>query len=191
MKERYNRFVVFDTETPNWRNDRICSIGMCIVEDGQIKDEFYQLVNPECKFSMFNVGIHGITPDMVKNKPSFPELWRSIEHIFDSGVIVAHNAQFDMAVLSKCLRYYGINWRRYKKYACTCQMGRACMKDVPNHELDTLCRSLNIGLDHHNAGSDSIACAKLLIHYFEQGLDITGYLRTYDLWNGLTLKRAH
>ena len=38
MKERRQeagpapaRFIVFDTETPNWRCDRMCSVGVCLV----------------------------------------------------------------------------------------------------------------------------------------------------------------
>ena len=42
-----DRFIVFDTETPNHRNDRMSAIGITVVEHGQITEEFYSLVNPE------------------------------------------------------------------------------------------------------------------------------------------------
>ena len=38
------RYIVFDTETPNSRNDSICSIGISVVEDGKIVEERYDLV---------------------------------------------------------------------------------------------------------------------------------------------------
>ena len=42
-----SRFVAFDVETPNRFNDRMSAIGITVIEDGIITDEFYSLVNPE------------------------------------------------------------------------------------------------------------------------------------------------
>ena len=39
------RYIVFDVETPNFRNDRISAIGITVAEDGAIIDHFYSLVN--------------------------------------------------------------------------------------------------------------------------------------------------
>ena len=44
-----------------------------------------------------------------------------------------------------------------------------------------MCDYLDIQLDHHQASSDSHACAELLISYLEQGMDINKFRRTYDL----------
>ena len=50
-----SRFIVFDVETPNRYCNRICAIGIAVIEDGVIVDEFYSLVNPETSFDYFNV----------------------------------------------------------------------------------------------------------------------------------------
>lgn len=68
-----NRYIVFDTETPNSRNDSICSIGISVVENGEIVEERYDLVDPEARFDVFNVQLHGISPDMVRHEKNF--LW--------------------------------------------------------------------------------------------------------------------
>jgi len=174
-----NRYIVFDTETPNSRNDCICSIGITIVEDGKIVDERYDLVDPEARFDVFNVQLHGISPDMVRFEKNFPVLWEEIEPIMDSGVLVAHNASFDMGVLSKLFRRYGIR-RESDPYVCTVQLGRKCIPDAPNHKLNTLCELLGIQLDHHNAASDSHACAELLCYYLSQGLPVEQYVKQWD-----------
>ncbi len=62
MQERY---IAFDVETPNCRNDRISAIGVTVVD-------------PECSFDPFNVSLTGITPEMVADKPTFPELWQEL-----------------------------------------------------------------------------------------------------------------
>ena len=174
------RYVVFDVETPNFRNDRISAIGITVVEDGAIRNRFYSLVDPETHFDRFNIQLTGITPQMVEDAPNFAELWKTIAPIMDSGILVAHNAPFDMGVLAKCLRAYGIRWKAQASYTCTCAMGRKCYPTLPNHKLNTMCEHLGLSLDHHRADSDSDACAKLLLDYTEKGLCVERFLRTYS-----------
>lgn len=185
-----NRYIVFDVETPNSANDRISAIGITIVENGRIVSEFYTLVNPDTDFDDFNMNLTGITPETVADKPLFPELWHQIEPVMGSGLLIAHNAPFDMSVLAKCLNHYEIEWQPYTYYACTCSMGRACYPELPNHRLDTLCEYLKIDLSHHHAASDSHACAELLINYLGHGLNVDGFLRSYDIAN-IRTNQAH
>ena len=175
------RYIAFDVETPNYANDRMSAIGIAVVEAGKIAGEYYTLVNPEQRFDRFNIALTGITPEMVADKPTFPELWREIGPLMDSGLLIAHNAPFDMSVLAKCLRDYGIRWRPSVSYACTCQMSRRLLPQLPNHKLNTLCDFLGLELDHHRAGSDSLACGEILLHHLHSGANLTPFIRTYDL----------
>jgi len=185
MPERY---IAFDVETPNLRNDRISAIGITVVEDGEITNEFYSLIDPEVPFEPFNVELTGITPAMVAGKPSFAEIWPVIEPWLSRGVLLAHNASFDMKVLARCLKAYGIFWRPEVLCACTCQMGKQNVPESFNHKLNTLCHFFRIPLDHHNAGSDSRACAELLRRYMARGLDPAAFVRRYDLERMKTIK---
>ncbi len=174
------RYVVFDVETPNSSNNRMSAIGIAVVEDGKLVKELSTLVNPETYFHPFNVQLTGITPAMAEEAPTFSELWPVLEPIFDSGLLVAHNAPFDMGVLAKCLRAYCVDWRDTAPYACTVRMGRRCYPKLPNHRLSTLCKYLSIPLEHHQAGSDSRACAQLLVNYIDRGLDVREFQREFD-----------
>lgn len=173
------RYIAFDVETPNARNDRMSAIGITVVENRQITDTFYSLVDPEARFDYFNIQLTGIEPEDVKDAPNFPQLWKMIEPMMASGVLIAHNAPFDMGVLSKCLKAYGIAWKPHAEYACTCAMGRRCYPEFINHKLNTMCHELDIDLLHHRADSDSTACARLLLDYLEHGLFVEPFLRTY------------
>ncbi len=175
------RYIAFDVETPNSNNDRMSAIGVTVVENGNIVEELSTLVNPETWFARFNIGLTGITPEMAADAPGFDELWPELAPLFSSGVLAAHNAPFDMSVLAKCLRAYCVDWKDTVEYVCTCQMGRRCYPELPNHRLNTLCEYRNIELDHHQAGSDSRACAQLLIDYQEHGIQIEKFRREYDL----------
>ena len=184
-----SRYICFDVETPNLRNDRMSAIGICVVEDGVISAEYYSLVNPEEGFDAFNIQLTGITPDMAAEAPTFAELWPTLGPIMRSGLLVAHNAQFDMSVLSKCLRAYKIPCKDITEYACTCRMGKRIVPWMPNHKLDTMCRELNIDLNHHNAGSDARACAEILRYYISKGTRIEDHIRPYSLSGAKTLKK--
>lgn len=187
MAERY---IAFDVETPNHRNDRMSAIGIAVVEDGAIVDEFDTLVDPEAEFDWFNVRLTGITPEAAAQAPTFPVLWPRLRTYLDSGLLIAHNAPFDMGVLAKCLSAYEIDWRERVDYACTVRMGRASFPWFPDHRLDTMCRELGIPLDHHRAGSDSRACAELMLRYLRREEDIESFRRTYDLRRMRTLPPA-
>ena len=114
----------------------------------------------------------------VAGAPTFPELWKKIEPVLSSGVLVAHNASFDMGVLKKCLNDYNIPWKSTVSYCCTVQMGTRILPGM-SHKLNTLCDHYGISLDHHRADSDSRAAAKILIRYMETGAVVTDYIKQY------------
>ena len=158
------RYVAFDVETPNSRNDRMSAIGVTVIEDGEIAEA------------------------AVETEPTFPEIWEKLEPVFSNAVLVAHNATFDLGVLAKCLHAYGIPWQTRVKYACTVRMSRQMHPETENHRLNTMCDCLGIELDHHHAGSDSHACGEILRRYLDEGIEINRFIRTYDLQSGRTLR---
>lgn len=187
-KERY---IVFDVETPNSHNDRMSSIGVVVVEGQNVIQEYYTLINPETHFDPFNISLTSISPADVRDKPTFAEAWAELAPIFSSGMLIAHNAPFDMSVLAKCLNAYHIDWQPYAYYACTCQMGRKCLPDAQDHKLNTLCTLLQIPLEqHHCALDDAKACASLLIHYLKQGNDPTDFVHSYDISHACTAQKT-
>lgn len=183
------RYTVFDVETPNCDNNRMSAIGIVVIEDDYIVDRFYSLVNPQCRFDPFNVALTGITPQMAEEAPAFDALWPKLKAYFDGAVLVAHNAQFDMAVLSKCLRDYGLYWKDTAAYICTCKMSRASLPGVENHKLNTLCDYYGLELDHHRADSDALACACILLN-LRKMTDEQEHMRRYDLRTGRTLPQG-
>lgn len=178
----FEKIIAFDVETPNAANDSMCSIGITVLENGCLADEYYYLVNPQTHFDDFNVHFHGISPKMVEDALTFPQLWDKIGGLMTSGVLAAHNAPFDMAVLSKSLRRFGI-YVPPVEYVCSLSMARRCKKGLGRYTLDSLSDYYGIALDHHNAGSDARACA-CLVQIFAGMTDFEQCVRTYDLMAG-------
>ena len=174
------RYVAFDVETPNRYCNRMSAIGIPVIENGAVSEEFYSLVNPETYFDYFNTQLTGIDEDTVSSAPIFPELWERIEPLMSSGILVAHNAVFDLSVLKKCLQGYGILWKPAVKYCCTVQIGRRIVPGI-SHGLDVLCDYYGIGLDHHKADSDSRACAEILLRYMQSGVRIAEFRKNWRM----------
>ena len=174
------RYVAFDVETPNRYNNRISAIGICVIEDGEIRDRFFSYVNPETFFDSFNTQLTGIDASTVREAPTFPELWKQTEPLFSDGILLAHNAVLDLGVLKRCLQDYGISWKPAVRYSCTVRIGRQMLPHI-QHRLNDLCDYYGICLDHHKADSDSQACAEIFLRYVDAGLDEKTFIRTYRL----------
>ena len=99
-------YIVLDVETPNGKNDSICSIGVELIDDDKVTDEWYTLVDPEEEFESMNIAIHHITPGMVQGAPKFEEVWARVAPYAATRVFVAHNAEFDLTVLAKALTLF-------------------------------------------------------------------------------------
>ena len=177
------RYIVFDVETPNHYNNRMSAIGISVVEDGRIVDEFYSLVDPEQPFDWFNTKLTGINEETVFDAPTFPELWKRIEPLMSSGILVAHNAGFDLGVLRRCLLAYEIEWKPAVQGLCTVVMGRRLLPGI-SHRLNNMCDYYGISLNHHQADSDSHACAEILLRYMESGAEPEKYVRRYRMDDG-------
>lgn len=162
---KLSEYTVIDVETANSSRASLCSIGIVKVKDDRIVYSNEYLVNPETHFDQMNISIHGITSEMVRSKPSFPEIWNDIADCFLKGVVVAHNAAFDLSVIWKSMERYDIPTFDFS-YICTYKKAKSHFsKDkFGNYKLDTLCNGFNIPLKtHHAALCDAIACQDLLI----------------------------
>ncbi len=175
------RFLAFDVETPNRHNDRMSSVAFSVIEHGEIVEEHATLLDPETWFDHFNSRLTGIYPDMVLGYAAFPKLWELVEPYFAGSVLLAHNAPFDLAVLSKCLEHYRIPWKRTLFYADTVRMAKAVYPALPDHKLNTVSAHLDIPLEHHLAMSDCHACAEIFLQSIEDGADLNRFLRKYDM----------
>lgn len=160
-------FVAIDFETANASRDSACSIGIVTFKDGKIVNEYYHLIRPdELDFDPFNVEIHGITEDMVKNEPRFNELWPEILPMLENKNVVAHYAQFDMSVLRKTLDYYNIPYPNFS-YICSWILSKKAFPNLLSYRLNDVAESINFQFNHHNALDDAKACGAIVLKALE------------------------
>ena len=154
-------FVAIDFETANYAQDSACAVGLVKVVDGRIVDSVAHLIKPPTSEFMFTY-IHGLTWRHVAGAGDFGALWPRIEPWFEGAdFLAAHNASFDRGVLGACCATYLIE-ARLPAFRCTVTMARRAWNLRPT-KLPDVCRHLGIALDHHDALSDAMACAKIVI----------------------------
>jgi DNA polymerase-3 subunit epsilon len=163
-------FLVFDVETPNKQNDRICQIGLVGHTGGMdFIDQRVYLVNPEAPFDDICCGIHGIRACDVLDKPTFAHLWESgLAELFNNSIVVAHNASFDLGVLRKTLNFYGLELSDIL-YVDTLELSRKHYPMLSNHKLCTVASFLGHPIPQaHDALNDSYAAYMILIETFRR-----------------------
>lgn len=173
------RYLVIDVETPNSANDRISSIGFVVIEDGAIVECGGSLCDPQVPFHPFNSQLTGLTAEIVAGAPTFPQLWPQLESLMEGAVLVAHNARFDLSVLCRCMSAYGIP-APPMRYCCTLEMARKAWPGLERYKLNVLCDRFSFPLDHHQAESDAMGCAQLLLEMERQGVPIHRHIKPYN-----------
>ncbi len=157
-------FTAIDFETAVGQ-DSACAVGIVMVENGVIVDEYHQLIKPPGnKYSYWTTQVHGLTWKDTVDAPLFPEVYQEIKSRLQEKTVVAHNEAFDRNVLIKNMARYNLDYRDLAlpdRWECTKLIYQR--KGFNPCNLNVLCNHFNIDLDHHEALSDARACARLYL----------------------------
>lgn len=161
-------FVALDFETANREWTSICAVGLAFVAGGEVVANPSWLVRPpQLVFDPGFVRIHGITAAQVADKPEFGELWDELRLHLEGGIIVAHNADFDINVLIQALDLYGIP-RPTLEYSCTKIIAQRAWPGWRRYGLAALAERHGINFRHHDAGEDAGVCAEVALRAWRE-----------------------
>lgn len=157
-----NKYIVLDLETANRERASICQIGITYIINQTVQSIKTVNINPECSFTAYNMNLHGITANTVKESKTFKEIYPILKKILALEAVFHHGIFDPQAVNQTCSRYglaeFDVNWRNsidYFKYYWP-------SKTEKSYSLKELCKANNIKIEHHNAGEDSLATSQLL-----------------------------
>ncbi|HYJ45814.1 MAG TPA: exonuclease domain-containing protein [Pyrinomonadaceae bacterium] len=160
-------FVVVDVETTGAKTPpcRITEIGAYRVSRGRIVSEFQTLVNPETEIPPYIVQLTGISNEMVKGAPPFPDIARAWLDFAGESVLVAHNAQFDTRFLNHEIARVFPGRRMVNTHLCTVKLSRKIFPGLQNYRLHTVADHFAIQiLNRHRAADDALATAEIFLH---------------------------
>ena len=161
-------YAAIDFETANYERSSVCSVGVVIVQDGEIVDSFYSLVCPKPNYyNNFCSNIHGLSQRDTDNAPIFPEVWARIEPLIGGLPLVAHNKTFDEGCLKAVFRVYQMEYPDYEFYD-TLAASRQKFPKLPNYQFGTVAAECGYNLEgRHHPLSDVEACAWIARKIFE------------------------
>ncbi|MFZ6773469.1 exonuclease domain-containing protein [Undibacterium sp. SXout7W] len=159
-------FVDLETTGPTVTKDRITEIAI-ITWDGEKKEVWSSLLNPEVAIPPFIEQLTGISNSMVADQPLFAELADEIAARLQGHIFVAHNARFDYGFLKNAFKRVDINFRA--TVLCTVKLSRQLYPQFHKHNLDSLIERHRIQVGaRHRALSDTDA-----IYQFWQSIQAT------------------
>jgi len=166
-------YAVFDCETTGTDPgvDEIVSLAVVRLDaDGVETVRFARLVRPSCPIPAEATAVHGIGDEDVMEAPRFAEIADVLLGFLNGAVFVAHNVEFDLAMLQHAFANVGIDYR-LAGVACTLDAFRLLEPLAENHQLESICERRGIVLeDAHEALSDVLATVALLRVLLDEGI---------------------
>ena len=144
-------FVAFDTETTGLdpASGRIVEIGAVKFDRRGIIARYNVLINPEMPMPEEAGKVNGITDAMLKDKPLIAAVFPDFFDFIGTGVLVAHNAPFDINYLTNKV----VDTRIFAKEVYT---------GLSSYALQDLAVQLGItALEAHRAEDDARVCMEL------------------------------
>lgn len=160
-----NNVTVLDVETANCDRSSICQIGMINGDAG-----YETLINPCVEFDPFNVGIHGIDEDAVRDAPKFEDVAPAVADFIGPGGIMASYTGFDHTALRQACEQAGIAPLDYVYL----DIARVVRRTWPEkygkrgYGLKNVCKDMGIEFQHHDALEDAKAAAEILRRAIEE-----------------------
>jgi DNA polymerase-3 subunit epsilon len=161
--------VVFDTETTGLDlrgGDQIISLAACRILRGRLlaQDSFDQLINPQRPIPPESTAIHHLTDADVANAPPIEVVLPRFHQYVGPGVLVAHNAVFDLLALRLASGETGPAFDM--PVLDTLLLSRAIDPTLEGHGLDALAERFELTFPpgtRHTALGDARATAELLL----------------------------
>lgn len=172
-----HEFAAIDVETANADLASVCQVGVVTFADGEAQTVWESLVNPEDFFDPFNVAVHGIGEEHVRDAPKYPELASVLHELLANRVVVSH-MPFDRLALQRLSEKYGVpvpqcTWLDSAKVVRRAwpQFSRS------GYALANCAAELGISFQHHVASEDARAAGLLVSMAIEEtGLAIEDWL---------------
>jgi DNA polymerase-3 subunit epsilon len=165
--------VVFDTETTGLepsRGDAIVQIAGVRIVNGRLMsgEIFDSYVDPRRPIPAASTRVHGITEEMVRGADPIERVLPRFHAFLDGGVLVAHNAAFDMAFLTRHAAEAGVSFD--SPVLDTVLLAAHLFGTTQSLTLDALAARFGIDLpedSRHTALGDSLATARVLLRLFD------------------------
>lgn len=81
------RHIAFDAGASYCANDCISAIGITVIDEGAVAEQYDYLVNSEIRFALFYIAFTGNAPKMEADKPALPQLRQELKPVWSSSLL--------------------------------------------------------------------------------------------------------
>jgi DNA polymerase-3 subunit epsilon len=140
---------------------RIIEVGIVLLDDGIVVEEWSTLVNPGLRIPSSIAAFTGIDDAMVAEALPFDEVATEVLRRLEGRLFVAHNARFDYGFLRAEFRRLGVRFSA--PVLCTVRLSRMLYTEHPRHNLDALMERFDLTCTaRHRALGDAQVLPALL-----------------------------
>jgi DNA helicase II / ATP-dependent DNA helicase PcrA len=177
-----DNIIVFDVESTgvDVTEDEIIQIAAVkINKSGQVIDKFERFLrnNKSVKASEH---VHGFSDEYLREKgEDKSNVLKEFVKFSEGAVIVGHNVQYDINILTSELERAGLGQVKFKAFYDTLDIYRRFYPNLPNHKLQTLSKLFETeNKPSHNAMDDILATKDLLVRTLNADIIPTSLQRT-------------
>ena len=160
-------YVILDVETTGLEptQHELTEIGALKIKGEELKDVFSSLIRPHRPIPSEITQFTGIDDEMVKDSPSAAEVLPKFIDFINSSILIAHNAEFDLAFIKQHLKQ--ISEKELKnEVICTLKIARFLFPNLENHKLHTVASHLGIPVaNRHRAMGDAEATYQIWVKF--------------------------
>jgi len=144
------RYIVLDTETTGLepsQGHRIIEIGCVEVINRRVTGRHYhQYLNPDREIDEGAVEVHGITNEMLEDKPRFADIAGEFLDFIRGAELVIHNARFDVGFINHELKLLDSAAQPLSEFCSVLDTLALARKMHPGQKnsLDALCKRYDI-----------------------------------------------
>lgn len=153
--------VDLETTGGNAHYNRVIEVGIVLMRDGEVIEEWSSLVNPGTRIPGNIEEFTGISNDMVADAPEFSAIRDDVLARLSGRLFVAHNARFDYGFLRSEFRRLDVRFR--SPVLCTVKLSRRVDPGARGHSLDAVMERHGLSCSaRHRALGDARVLAGLL-----------------------------
>jgi DNA polymerase III subunit epsilon len=165
--------TIVDVETTGVSPHRCRVIEVSVLQASLERGIHWQqthLINPQVLVPEQITQFTGITQAMVDAAPAPSEVWPGYQEALQTGVLTAHNLNFDYGFLRSEYQHLGLPYTRPpEQQFCTVKLARLLLADLPSRSLPNLVQHFGFQVGAaHRAESDTLACWLLAKHLLTQ-----------------------
>lgn len=161
-------YTVLDLEMTglNAKHHKILEAAAVKVRDQEIVDSFSMLIHQEMPLEEEIVRLTGITDEMLRDAPGEEEVLTEFFAFLGEDVLVGHNVIFDYGFLKQAAVNRKLSFER--KGVDTLKIARRCLPSEQKKDLGTLCKLMEIPMEHHHRALEDVKATRRLYEKLER-----------------------